>query len=211
MSKATLLAILPSSIDPIYIIDTSTGQKIRIDSLNNGPISKIQMTNEGSGYASPPEVLISGGGGNGASAVAVVVNNKVIRIDILNKGENYTAAPNVTLSGGGGSGAQAICYLQDLNYKLSNGIYRGKYKRIELSYPRNVLLESDKWEIKSFNPRTREVCVAFIKNVSYSDVVGVCPRTDAQDTRPLYCPHGLESQQTIFSYTIPDTKSKMLL
>jgi autotransporter-associated beta strand protein len=59
----------------------------------------------GSGYTSAPIVEISGGGGSGATARAIVTDGSVTEIEITNPGTNYVSAPTFTLVGGGGSGA----------------------------------------------------------------------------------------------------------
>lgn len=46
-------------------------------------------------------------------------------------------------------------------FDLKNGLYSKKYMPIETSLPRKKLLESKNWEIKSFNPNTKEVCISF--------------------------------------------------
>lgn len=168
LSKKNLLAILPSYYDTTYVIDTETGEKVRIDSLNNGPIVKIQVIDEGTGYISTPSVIISGGGGSGASAIAVVLNEKINRIDITNVGEKYTKPPDIIIEGGGGSGAYAIAYLKDLTNIFKNNIYKGRYKRIETAYPRKILLNNNNWNIKAFNYVTREVCILFDNNNTLS-------------------------------------------
>lgn len=168
LSKKTLLSILPSYYDTTYILDTLTGKEVRIDSLNSGPIIKIQVIDPGQGYTSIPSVTISGGGGSGATAVAVIVDEKINRIDITNVGKGYIKPPEVIINGENGSGAYAISYLKDLTYILKNGILSGKYERIEKFYPRKILLKNDNWTIKSFNYITKEVCILFDNNNTLS-------------------------------------------
>lgn len=165
LSKNTLLSILPSYYDPTFVIDKNTGDKIRIDSLNNGPLSKIQVVNGGFGYSTSPEVIISGGGGSGATASAVIYNEQINRIDITNSGQGYTKPPEIIISGGDGTGAYAVSYLKDLTNIFKNGVYKKRYLRIETLYPRNLLTAYNNWEIKAFNPRTREVCIVFNKTL----------------------------------------------
>ncbi len=72
-------------------------------------VSGFTVTNAGSGYTSAPDVKFEGGGGDGASAVAVVDSaGAVTQVVLLKPGSGYTSAPTVTLSGGGGSGAAAV-------------------------------------------------------------------------------------------------------
>lgn len=68
-------------------------------------ISSFKVTNAGTGYITPPTVTITGDG-TGASAVAIIVNGKIQRIDIVSRGIDYTRAI-VTISGGSGYGGEA--------------------------------------------------------------------------------------------------------
>ena len=74
-------------------------------------VRRIQITAGGSGYTGIPDVVISGGGGAGATATAVVNGSGVVsNILITNKGKNYTSTPTITIGGvtaAGGSGATA--------------------------------------------------------------------------------------------------------
>jgi hypothetical protein len=52
-------------------------------------------------------VQITGGGGTGAQATAILANG-VARIVVNSGGSSYSATPTVLIAGGGGSGATAI-------------------------------------------------------------------------------------------------------
>ncbi len=74
-------------------------------------VTSIPVTAGGSGFIGAPYVEISGGGGSGATASAVVdldpaspTYGQLLRILITNPGVGYTSAPTFTLIGGGGSG-----------------------------------------------------------------------------------------------------------
>lgn len=71
------------------------------DRILGGGIKEIIITEEGSGYTSPPTVTINDPLGTGAYA------GGVLYIYINDGGSGYTSAPTVTLSGGGGTGATA--------------------------------------------------------------------------------------------------------
>ena len=73
-------------------------------------ISEFDVTNQGSGYStsSPPTVTLSGGGGTGATAKAIVEDGKVTRVEVTDAGSGYTSAPTVTFSGSGGAAATAV-------------------------------------------------------------------------------------------------------
>jgi len=62
-------------------------------------ITAINIADEGSEYKNPPAVVITGGGGMGATAKAYIKNGKVTRINVTNSGNGYISSPTVTLSG----------------------------------------------------------------------------------------------------------------
>lgn len=74
-------------------------------------VTAITVTNQGSGYATAPTVALTGGGGTGAAATAVLGTGadagKVVSVRVTNPGTGYTSAPSVAFSGGSGTGAAA--------------------------------------------------------------------------------------------------------
>ena len=75
-------------------------------------VQGIAVTGAGIGYVIPPTVNITGGGGSGASGLAVLgTAGEVIGVNIASKGSGYTSAPTVSFSGGSGSGAEATATL----------------------------------------------------------------------------------------------------
>ena len=93
------------------IIDTPTSINATLDlplrSASNG-VGFIEINAQGSGYIAPPAVLITGGGGTGAVAEAVINNGAVTSIRMLSPGTGYTSTPTVTLNGGGPLSAASI-------------------------------------------------------------------------------------------------------
>lgn len=89
-------------------IDTN-GYDLTIATPLSAPAGKgvmaISVSKGGSGYVGAPAVKITGGGGSGATAVAVMNGDKIDHIVITNPGTGYTGLPTITLLGGGGSGA----------------------------------------------------------------------------------------------------------
>jgi len=82
------------------------GQVVYFDSLYY-EVSKITITNGGSGYTSAPTLTISAPStdwGITAQAVATITNGVVTSVDIVSVGRGYTSTPTITISGGGGSG-----------------------------------------------------------------------------------------------------------
>jgi len=67
------------------------------------------IVNEGGIYSSAPSVNFSGGGGSGATAVAVMARSgnslRVSSVVVTNTGSNYTSSPTVSFSGDGSGGA----------------------------------------------------------------------------------------------------------
>lgn len=78
-------------------------------------ITSIEVARGGSGYTSPPTVLITGNG-SGAVAQAYMSNGSVVAVKVINPGSGYTKAPVVSLVGGNGSTADnalAVAILGD--------------------------------------------------------------------------------------------------
>ena len=78
------------------------------DFVRFGPITSVDINNGGQGYdaGSKPNIIISGGGGTGASA-EVTVNGSLFSIEVNNGGSGYLTQPLVSVVGGGGIGATA--------------------------------------------------------------------------------------------------------
>lgn len=77
-------------------------------SIQGGNVVVISVTNPGSGYTSAPNVTITGGGGNNATATAILGSGIVTSISLTEAGSGYTSPPTVTISGGGGNNATAV-------------------------------------------------------------------------------------------------------
>ncbi len=88
----------PDTIFVKYISGESVTKKVQGIFVKGG----------GVGYTQAPTVAITGGGGVGASAVAVLnTAGEVGAVNVTSKGSGYTSAPSVTFTGGSGSGAEA--------------------------------------------------------------------------------------------------------
>ena len=70
---------------------------VNLQLFNTALLSEIKITNPGSGYTSVPRVVIEGGGGSGAEALAIIKNNRLNEIIIKNPGSGYSSEPSVTL------------------------------------------------------------------------------------------------------------------
>ena len=81
-------------------------------------IKEILLTNPGSGYnsASPPLVILNGGGGVGAAVTIGVVNNGLSGVTISQAGVGYATEPTITFTGAtgvGGTTANAQTVISD--------------------------------------------------------------------------------------------------
>ena len=65
--------------------------------LDNGFVVGTTITDPGCGYTNAPAVLIQGGGGSGAAAIAVVSNGVVVKIIITDAGAGYTSTPTIVI------------------------------------------------------------------------------------------------------------------
>lgn len=78
------------------------------DDQYSDELQGINLISGGYGYSDTPNVVISGGGGTGAAAVAELTDGFVTGITLTSRGRGYTSAPTVTILGGGGEGATAV-------------------------------------------------------------------------------------------------------
>jgi fibronectin-binding autotransporter adhesin len=92
-------------------------------------LSSIPVLTAGSGYIGAPAVRISGGGGTGASAIAVVdlvvgsaTYGQVTGFTITSAGSGYTSTPTITLIGGGATNAATI---DTANIAISTNVNAG--------------------------------------------------------------------------------------
>ncbi|MCX6856350.1 MAG: hypothetical protein NTV80_15765 [Verrucomicrobia bacterium] len=65
---------------------------------SRGEIFSVNLVSGGLGYTSPPTVIISGGGGYGARAVATINSGVVTGLKLVSKGGGYTSTPTVTIT-----------------------------------------------------------------------------------------------------------------
>jgi hypothetical protein len=75
-----------------------------------GGVVRIDVVTGGKDYESPPQVVLSNGGGTGAQAVAHMAGTRVESIVITNKGTGYTGNPTVAITAATGGGAEALAY-----------------------------------------------------------------------------------------------------
>lgn len=88
----------------------------------------IDVTNGGSGYTTPPTVVIAGVG-NGATAVANIDGGVVTAVTVLNPGLGYTTPPTVTLVGPATVNATAVATIVDPAMRLYSPAAPNTYAR----------------------------------------------------------------------------------
>jgi hypothetical protein len=70
---------------------------VNLQLTSTSVLSSIKVIDPGTGYTSPPEVVITGGGGTGAIAESILRNGRINSIVIKNPGSGYTTEPTVEL------------------------------------------------------------------------------------------------------------------
>jgi hypothetical protein len=95
--------------------------------------SGVVLQSGGSTYATAPAVSISGGGGSGATAHAIVSGGAVTSVVVDNAGRGYTSAPTFSLSGGGGAGATVVYEGFETDSHGGNALARYMTRRITLA------------------------------------------------------------------------------
>ena len=70
---------------------------VNLQLINTSILSSIKIIDPGTGYTTPPEVVITGGGGTGAVAQAILKNGRISDIIIKNPGFGYSSSPIVEL------------------------------------------------------------------------------------------------------------------
>ena len=74
-------------------------------------VQGINIISGGNSFTSVPNITISGGGGTGATAVAVISSGSLLEINVTASGSGYTSLPDVSIVGGGGVGFSVIATL----------------------------------------------------------------------------------------------------
>lgn len=106
--------VIPEHGEIIEISGTEIIDNLRSASQHYGAdkVFQVNMSNVGSGYASPPAVSFSGGGGTGAAGLAALAaDGKIYGVYITSGGSGYTSAPAVSFSGGGGADAAGTAFI----------------------------------------------------------------------------------------------------
>ena len=111
---------------------------------NTYELTDIVLQDGGQNYTSMPKVIISGGGGTGASATAYIASGKVYKIVVDNPGSGYTSTPTITISGGNGdTDVKAKAVAKIGNSKVRTNHIVMKYDRNTFAYTVNDFKYTD--------------------------------------------------------------------
>ena len=81
-------------------------------------VEAIAVQDAGNGYSIPPDIIIEGGGGTGATAYAIIVGGAIKEIIVTDGGTGYTSTPTVTIMNNGPVIRTATAYAQINNQQL---------------------------------------------------------------------------------------------
>lgn len=99
-----------------------------------GEVLRVDVTNQGSGYTSAPEVKFTSGTGFGATATAILgtdtAADKVVSVEVTNAGTKYQTAPSITFIGGGGANAAATAIIEANIDKVESFADNNKFKTL---------------------------------------------------------------------------------
>jgi formylglycine-generating enzyme required for sulfatase activity len=120
---ATIAVLVTLSTGRAWAGETATA----VATLTAGFVTGITVTSGGFGYVSEPAVTLTGGGGGGATAKAIMAGDKVGAIVVLAAGSGYTASPMVTLE----APLEALGVMVELVPKLTVVGTAGSLARVE--------------------------------------------------------------------------------
>lgn len=133
------------------------------DPFEPGAILSIQVTAGGSGYTHPVTVTVSGGGGSGCTARAVINDSgAIVSVQVITPGSGYSS-PTVSFSGGTGATATATARASTGTYPALSAIFQqrqvyaaseidpitiwgSQFKRFENFSFSDILLDTDSYE-----------------------------------------------------------------
>ena len=107
-------------------------------------LTEINIADAGSGYTSPPKLVITGGGGSGAKATAFIGNGKITSVRVDASGKGYLSQPNIEIIGSledEGTVARLSPVLG--NGKVKSAHIRCKFDRVTGTYLFQTLEETE--------------------------------------------------------------------
>ena len=89
LSDQHKLFVTNEILKPIITTPLTEDAKLLAGPVSEGKISTISILDGGYGYRSPPQIIIEGGGGSGAEAVASIKNGVAQSISVISSGYGY--------------------------------------------------------------------------------------------------------------------------
>ncbi len=171
------------------VIKVKTGSSAQFKPIiSDGRIIDIKVQFSGIDYYSTPEIKIIGDG-TGATARAVIVNQKVVDVIIINSGRNYTLENTSIIAVPSGSGAIFDPQIRTLT--INNSYRYGVEKNFLNPYREpagEVLIDGDynlKYQICGYNQFVKDYFEDQSVILTHSPIIGF-----AYDGNPIYGPYG---------------------
>jgi hypothetical protein len=111
-----------SGLSGLTLLNQGGYGAIATANLSGATVTTATVTNGGTGYTSPPLVVLQGGGGTGATATASISGGLVTAVNITAIGSGYTSAPQIVFINTNGD--YSIDYKTGL-LRLTNGLATG--------------------------------------------------------------------------------------
>lgn len=140
-------AISQEAIDAVNMVRSRAYGKM----LSTRYVQAIEVTVprvSGTYTAATTNITISGGGGQDATAAALIASNGVANITVTFEGSGYTSVPTVTITGAG-TGAQAVAVLNDPN--------------IDSDIPASQIVSPETFLTFIQDERSRELCLESLR------------------------------------------------
>ena len=94
-----------------YTLRPEISFPVNLQLINTSILESIKVTDPGSGYSQAPTVIIEGGGGIGATAIANIKNGRIESIEVKDPGAGYSSEPTISLN-------SAFSYVINLDLNL---------------------------------------------------------------------------------------------
>ena len=143
------------STDVAFVVERRNWESGRIYDMYDDnycdELDGINLISGGYGFADPPTITITGGGGSGATAIAHIANGVIIEIEMTNAGRGYTSVPTVTIAGGGGEGAEARAVLP-ISYSGKQRMEECNFYVVTDEYNVYKCLDNNNNSVSTFKP-----------------------------------------------------------
>ena len=197
---------------PSFTLSSGSGASV-FPVVSNGRIKQVFVTNSGSGYNSPPNLVINDSRGSGAVITPVIANGQLIDVKVIYEGNGYSEGLDIdVIAAGSGSNFQAritswnINKVERLTYfnliqdddgiiqKSQNDSYGLQYTHAYAA--RNLREAALSQEFINqdpiFVPDLKTLNGSEIDSSTHSPIIGW-----AYDGNPIYGPYGFDSSGAV--------------